>query len=338
MPGSIVVTTVNQPNGAMRAIAGGAVEGQMKLIVIGDSKSPPRFDLDGCEFYGVGRQLDSGLRLARGCPLRHYARKNIGYLLAMRERAAFIRETDDDNIPHDDFFDEPTRLVHAASISGKGWLNAYRYFTDANVWPRGFLLDRVQDEVAQFDTLDHVKADCPIQQGLADDNPDVDAIYRLTHRLPLRFRQDRRIAIGGRTWCPFNSQNTTWWPDAYPLLYLPAYCSFRMTDIWRSFVAQRIAWENGWSILFHGPTVRQERNEHDLMRDFADEISGYLHNGKICRALEDLPLVGGVDNMTEDLRRCYGRLTELEVVGPDELTLLDAWVADIDEIRGGAIA
>ena len=44
-----------------------------------------------------------------------------------------------------------------------------------------------------------------------------------------------------------------------------------MTDIWRSFVAQRIAWANGWAILFHEPTVWQDRNEHNLMRDFRDE-------------------------------------------------------------------
>ncbi|MHC4265647.1 MAG: STELLO glycosyltransferase family protein, partial [Planctomycetota bacterium] len=68
----------------------------------------------------------------------------------------------------------------------------------------------------------------------ADDNPDVDAVYRLTQRLPLTFRKDRRLALGNGSKCPFNSQNTTWFPDAYPLLYLPAYCSFRMTDIWRS--------------------------------------------------------------------------------------------------------
>ena len=48
-----------------------------------------------------------------------------------------------------------------------------------------------------------------------------------------------------------------------------------MTDIWRSFVAQRILQENDWAVLFHAPTVSQERNEHDLMRDFADEVPGY---------------------------------------------------------------
>jgi hypothetical protein len=39
--------------------------------------------------------------------------------------------------------------------------------------------------------------------------------------------------------------------------------------------APHALWENGWHILFHGATVRQERNDHDLMRDFADEIPGY---------------------------------------------------------------
>ena len=88
---------------------------------------------------------------------------------------------------------------------------------------------------------------CPIQQGLADGNPDVDAIFRLVLPLPMNFGRKPPIALCRGAWCPFNSQNTSWWPAAYPLLYLPAYCSFRMTDIWRSFVAQRICWENGWS-------------------------------------------------------------------------------------------
>ncbi|MBV5271274.1 MAG: DUF288 domain-containing protein, partial [Afipia sp.] len=79
-------------------------------------------------------------------------------------------------------------------------------------------------------------------------NPDVDAIYRLTLPLPQSFREEQPVALGRNVWCPFNSQNTTWWKEAAPLLYLPSFCSFRMTDIWRSFVAQRIAWENGWHI------------------------------------------------------------------------------------------
>jgi hypothetical protein len=52
---------------------------------------------------------------------------------------------------------------------------------------------------------------------LADDNPDVDAIYRLLLPIPLRFKEVKAVALRG-AWCPFNSQNTMWWPDVFPLL------------------------------------------------------------------------------------------------------------------------
>ncbi|HLL19589.1 MAG TPA: STELLO glycosyltransferase family protein, partial [Rubrivivax sp.] len=169
----------------------------------------------------------------------------------------------------------------------------------------------------------------PIQQGLADDNPDVDAIYRLTLTLPFTFERQLRLAIGDRAWCPFNSQNTVYYREAFPLLYLPAHCSFRMTDIWRSFVAQRICWANGWTVLFREATVAQYRNDHDLMRDFADEVSGYLGNRKIARLLEELPLQGGISNIGADMRSCYGVLVENGFIGPDEMPLLDAFLRDV---------
>ena len=126
-----------------------------------------------------------------------------------------------------------------------------------------------------------------------------------------------------------NSQNTTWWADAFPLLYLPAYCSFRMTDIWRGFVAQRIAWANGWSTLFHEPTVCQDRNEHDLMQDFKEEIPGYLMNREIAERLGGLDLAPGLDRIGENLLRCYQALVEMRAVGPEEVGLLNAWLEDL---------
>jgi hypothetical protein len=174
--------------------------------------------------------------------------------------------------------------------------------------------------------------DAPIQQGLADENPDVDAIYRLLLPLPQRFRLDRRLLVAAGTWCPFNSQNTTWWPEAWPLLYLPAYCSFRMTDIWRSLVAQRIAWENGWAILLHEPTVWQERNAHALMRDFEDEVPGYVHNRRISDSLAALPLRSGVSAIPDNLRACYETLIALGFIGHEELALIDAWLTDLRQL------
>ena len=138
------------------------------------------------------RQKGLDLKFAENCPTRHYARKNIGYLVAIRNKTSLIIETDDDNIPCEGFWSERQRICGASVVEDDGWVNVYQYFTDENIWPRGFPLERLQEKTADYETLNKADADCPIQQGLADDNPDVDAIYRLTMPLPQSFRKDRR--------------------------------------------------------------------------------------------------------------------------------------------------
>jgi hypothetical protein len=328
---SIVVTSVSRPNKALQDLAAGCKKKSYHFIVIGDQASPADFQLDGCDFYSLQRQKKLDLNFAGSCPTKHYARKNIGYLIAIRNKSSIIIETDDDNIPGEGFWYERQRTCKAAVIENSGWVNAYRYFTDENIWPRGFPLEQLQKRTSDYKTLNKADVDCPIQQGLADDNPDVDAIYRLTLPLPLSFRKDRRIALAKGSWCPFNSQNTTWWPEAFKLLYLPAYCSFRTTDTWRSFVAQRIAWLNGWAVLFHEPNMKQERNEHNLLRDFKDEVPGYLHNAEICEALEALWLKPGIEKIGENLNICYEKLVSMNLIGAEEPELLNAWLGDIEQ-------
>ena len=329
---SIVVTSISKPNKALLELSEGCNAHGYRFIVIGDVSSPADFHIQGCDFYSLEQQIQTGLEYAALCPTRHYARKNIGYLLAIQNGTNLIIDTDDDNIPYDAFWARRQRKNIVPAVEEPGWLNVYRYFSSANIWPRGFPLNRVNREVPSFGTLSGQTVDSPIQQGLANENPDVDAIYRLILPLPLNFMNDRQIALGKGTWCPFNSQNTIWWEDAFPLLYLPSYCSFRMTDIWRSFVAQRIAWENDWAILFREATVWQERNEHNLMKDFTDEIPGYLYNESICDALGKLSLKEGTQNIIPNLRLCYEKLIDMKIIGADELKLLEAWINDLKNL------
>lgn len=324
----LIITSIQAPNPVMREFAESCAANGFEFVVIGDSKSPPGFALDGCRFLDLEAQRSTALSFAKACPHRHYARKNIGYLLAMTAGADMIVETDDDNFPMPAFWEPRRKQRVTRCLDEAGWTNVYRYFADRPIWPRGLPLPFIHTPLPEFEALERRKVLCPIQQGLADANPDVDAIYRLTMKLPFNFRGDVEIALGRGTWCPFNSQNTTWWPEAYPLLYLPAYCSFRMTDIWRSFVAQRIAWANDWHILFHPPTVIQERNDHDLMRDFEDEIPGYVSNQKIAELLSDLPIEAGISRIGENLLLCYDALVKQGFIGGDELPLLRCWIED----------
>jgi len=297
------------------------------FIVAGDTKSPKEFNLEGCDFYSIVCQQAMHFELAKDLPLKHYARKNLGYLIAMSKGADTIIETDDDNIPLQNFWDKRNKYVKAHLLSNKGWVNIYKYFTDFHIWPRGFSLENIQDKLPEPEG--QIFIECPIQQGLVDKNPDVDAIYRLIFPLPITFNKAENIALGKNSVCPFNSQNTTWFKEAFPLLYLPSYCSFRMTDIWRSFVAQRIAWTCGWPVLFHQSTVWQQRNDHNLMNDFSDEISGYSNNAKIINYLKDLHLEEGIGDIPTNMILCYQKLIEMDLVDNKELTLLKSWIRDI---------
>ena len=328
---ALIVTSIASPNPVLQALASGCREHGIEFIVTGDEPSPKDFQLENCRFCSLGEQRTLDFKFARKCPTRHYARKNIGYLMAIRGGASVIIETDDDNFPEKEFWAKRMRRQLVSVATDAGWVNVYRYFSNANIWPRGLPLEHIHSAIPSFDTLPRRTIDCPIQQGLASENPDVDAIYRLTLPLPQSFRKDRRVALAGRSWCPFNSQNTTWWRDAFPLLYLPAYCSFRMTDIWRSFIAQRLACANDWAILFHEPTVWQQRNEHNLMYDFKDEVVGYLNNISVCEALSKLDIKPGTEHLDGNLRICYEKLVNMNLVGEQELDLLDAWLEDLKQ-------
>jgi len=327
----IVTSIAEQNNPILNQLAKESLQNNVFFIVVGDTKSPQTFYIDGCDFYSTDRQQTLPFELVKDLPFRHYARKNLGYLIAMSSGAETIIETDDDNRPLPGFWDDRSRQVQAHLLSEKGWVNIYRYFTDLTIWPRGFSLEHLQEKLPELEKVSLV--DCPIQQGLADENPDVDAIYRLVLPLPVFFDKSQSLALGNESICPFNSQNTTWFSEAYPLMYLPSHCSFRMTDIWRSFVAQRIAWSCGWSVLFHESTVRQERNDHNLMKDFRDEMCGYDQNLQICESLKALNLKPGVDNLPENMVLCYQQLIDLGVVGKAEMDLLQCWLKDVQRIK-----
>lgn len=325
---ALVITSVAAPNAVLRAFAEGCREHGYSFTLIGDRSSPADFRLEGCDFWGLDRQRTMPFALAQLLPERHYGRKNLGYLQAMHSGAEVIVESDDDNFPRDAFWGARTREHTTASFQGSGWVNLYRYFSEAHIWPRGFPLEHLQDAVPSLPGLS--STDCPIQQGLADENPDVDAIYRLIGKLPADFIQrEHPVSLGKGALCPFNSQNTTWFREAFQLLYLPSYCSFRMTDIWRSYVAVRICWENDWDVLFHNATVWQERNAHDLMKDFGDEIIGYRNNKAICERLKALDLKPGREHIGANVIACYKEFIAMGLVGEQEMPLLEAWNADI---------
>ena len=106
-------------------------------------------------------------------------------------------------------------------------------------------------------------------------------------------------------------------------MYLPSTCTFRLTDILRGFVAWRILLERNESISFHSPVVRQDRNEHDLLRDFSEETGLFLHSDNIANDLLSLDLVG--QSISEQLITCYKALEKRQVISNHEFKTLELW-------------
>jgi hypothetical protein len=330
-----VLTTIHPPTACAARLSQALARVGGRLLVVGDRKGPERFDLPCTDFISFADQRRLPFALARLLPADHYVRKNLGYLLAISRGAGSIYETDDDNMPNDAW--RPRALVTAArAAAARPWLNVYRAFSDRYVWPRGFPLERVSDPAGVADSSEPalVEVTAPVQQGLADGAPDVDAVWRLVLPGELSFTPGPSVWLPPGTWCPFNSQSTWWWPAAYPLLYLPAHCSFRMTDIWRGFVAQRCLWELGCGLVFHAAEVVQHRNVHNLLRDFQDEVPGYLNNARIAERLSGLRLTPGPGAVADNLLRCYEDLVAGGILPREELALVRAWVEDLHAVAG----
>jgi hypothetical protein len=78
--------------------------------------------------------------------------------------------------------------------------------------------------------------------------------------------------------------------------------------------------------------VFQTRNEHDLMRDFADEVTGYLRNKELVKVLSGLTLKSGHGHQGENLLHCYKALVSQQFFPEKELSLVSAWLTDLHEI------
>lgn len=332
-----VITTINLPTQSVMQLSELICYNNAKLVIVGDRKGPPRYDVEGVrvEFLPLARQQSGPFDLGRLLPTDHYARKNVGYLHAMAAGARLIYETDDDNAPAANWElrrEEVNglRVVPASPYDQMRWVNVYRYFTSENIWPRGLPLDTITSPVPEVEKS-NVSLRSPIQQGLVDNSPDVDAIWRLTQGRPFRFERGASVYLQPGNWCPFNTQSTWWWPEAYPLLYIPSHCSFRLCDIWKSLVAQRCLWEMDYGVVFHAAEVIQERNPHNLMRDFEDEIPGYLGNRRFAEVLAQTDLAPGRGNAADNLARCYEALKAAGFFPDEELTLVKTWLKDLEK-------
>src|SRR5262245_2882293 len=216
-----VITTIQEPTRGVAKLVQKLTECGGSLVVAGDKQGPPHFRsrhfAGNCriEFLSLANQQASEFDLARKLPVGSYSRKNVAYLHAIAAGVDSLYETDDDNAPFDSW------KLRSEAVAGRSiepanprWVNAYRYFSNELIWPRGFPLSEVRSEVPEARMVAAMPS--PIQQGLANGSPDVDAVWRFIFDGNFAFVDAPSVVLQPGNWCPFNTQSTWWWPVAYP--------------------------------------------------------------------------------------------------------------------------
>ncbi|MGQ4649216.1 STELLO glycosyltransferase family protein [Lyngbya aestuarii] len=320
----IVITSINYPTEAIKKFS--AIEG-WQVIVVADLKTPQDWQLENVKLLTVDEQKSLPFETVKLLPWNHYARKNIGYLYAIMHGADLLYETDDDNIPYSSWpeFYPPALKTETYVNREQRFFNIYSYFCNAHVWPRGFPLTAINNQAAEMNLVTkHVSA--PVQQGLADLDPDVDAIYRLTIGKQVKFAERSPLFLAPGSYCPFNSQNTLWYHEAFQYMFLPAYVFSRVTDILRGYLAQHFLHQKGQGVLFCNSSVYQERNYHNLLKDFGEEIELYTRTEELITLLEEYSKKSG------EFAGIMKYLLVHNFVKQEDVALFEAWLHDLERL------
>lgn len=327
---AIVITTINSPKSEILSFA--AIS-DWKLIIVGDRKTPKNWSLAKAHYLSPSLQDKLFPKFSKTFPWNLYARKNIGYLYAIKNKAKVIYESDDDMFPNKNFPPPLDVKIDATVLSGKKFINVINFFlkerhANKPVWTRGFPLEYIKNQEGIIAKKQTVFA--PLRNSVQDKDSDFDAIYRFLYNEQLSLKKNGLFALDVGCYAPVNTQSTFSHPPAYPLLYLPATSGSRVEDIYRGYIAQRILWEMGSKLLFTYPVAgTSKRNPHNTSLDFALEIPNFVKIIKLTEVLNSLSLP---KDPLISLLKVYKELIKRNFLQKIELKMVEAWAFEIEKI------
>lgn len=292
-------------------------------MVVADRKTPNEGWHDFHErvhYLSLEEQEKQFPRLSQLIGFDTYARKNLGYVYAAANAADIIFETDDDTFLRPSIGDPVERMamcreatLAAKKMSTPVW-NPYALFAnDSSIWPRGYPLGEIHSahEWSMLPTH-HDNTDSFVLQMLVANEPDVDAIFRLTRsseNIQVDLNTDLVVGLP-EALVPGNTQATVWMgSETFEWMYVPHTVSFRFSDILRSYVIQA-----GVELRHAGFWVEQRRNPHDLMADFIDEVSMHTHLAAVIQTV--------LRRRGATIESVYADLVDKEIVQQRELACL----------------
>ncbi len=334
------------------------------LVVVFDKHSTPTFNTGWNEGEGhkavvlltPDDQKDMKKAFIDRLPWNTFGRKNIGYIYAIMHGAHVIWDFDDDNMlkfwltgaapPGAPSLDATVpesgnQEIEVREPDGHQWptYNPYPALGAPThpSWPRGLPLDDIKVPNHNDMPLKTVKmkaSSLGVLQSLAEHEPDVDAIFRLTMPIPFMFKrlsETKHLMMPLGSFTPYNAQATLHFRASFFSMYLPITVTGRVSDIWRSYVSQRLFRDVGLRVGFMArPLVIQDRNLHSNIADFTAEIHLYTRAKQLVEFLNTWKGTGeSVAARTEEL---WIALYEREYFELEDVKLVQLWLQTLIDI------
>eukprot|EP00598_Pedospumella_elongata_P002189 CAMPEP_0184967532 /NCGR_PEP_ID=MMETSP1098-20130426/882_1 /TAXON_ID=89044 /ORGANISM="Spumella elongata, Strain CCAP 955/1" /LENGTH=607 /DNA_ID=CAMNT_0027489009 /DNA_START=25 /DNA_END=1848 /DNA_ORIENTATION=+ len=131
-------------------------------------------------------------------------------------------------------------------------------------------------------------------------------------------------------YAPYNSQSTLHTSKALFALLLPLTAHRRVSDIWRSYIAQRLFAEIGVRVAFHSPNCAHVRKSKDSdLPDMLSELPLYADSLSFVHILR--AFVGTSTTLPGRMEELYVHLHEQGFIGKEDVNLVQKWIAALLE-------
>ena len=272
----IATTTINKPTKALKLFAKNK---NCKLVVALDKKSK-EFNLKNSIVLSTKYQEKKWPKLSKLVGWNCIQRRNFAILEAFERGAEIIALIDDDNIPYKNWFKNiyVNKEIKCKEIkTNKKIFDPVGYTNHSNLWHRGLPLELINNRKYKIGKKNLITPD--IQANFWNGDPDIDAVCRMIFKPECNFKKSL-FPFFSKKVSPFNSQNTLITRKVIKDYFLFPHIG-RMDDIWASFYVT----SKKYRVLYNEPTVYQQRNVHNLIKDFKDEYIGYVNSLKLVESL-----------------------------------------------------
>lgn len=338
---ALVTTTINVP---IVLELYRAIGPEVEFFIAGDLKSPHDEIETLCIKLGYAHYLHPTAQKHWKCSeligWNCIQRRNIAVLEALKAGADIIYSWDDDNIPVDRF--HFNRIVSAfedfnGPMVGEPscWWNPgnFQYPIDGiePVTQRGLPYDAMS-----YNTVRHVVgARVGVVQGITLGDPDTSAIHRIACRPEIH--QVSELLRSGVVAHPlaktvFNTQNMAFRRELAPAMLLCPQFQ-RYDDIIASLITRTVMAAQRLHVHYGRPFTWQQRNDHDLLKDLANEMWGAQNIEIIADWLTRIQF-GSLWTYTDMVREIYSHMRRTDWCLPAIGGLAEAWLEDCEQVLG----